>query len=250
MPFQQNRAEIRRRVALVPGWAMVWMLVKTSRRYCSGTIGRVMPLEMSQRMWPDAKGKACRRRLDPSSDCVEGQDRCAAAIAAKSTAPPVAAVIAAKVAAGSGGRDDTWPALKAAAADPAGAFTAAAAEAGEEDDDGEFPPALKAATANPGGTFTAVAAEAGGTAPGGRERVSATMLLTPATWRISEVYSATYDRWRACLAVHGSETLLRAYVRGLWSVNMVNRRPSSIWRKCRIPREQASNSRSKAEYLV
>jgi hypothetical protein len=54
------------------------------------------------------------------------------------------------------------------------------------------------------------------------------MLLTPATWRISEVYSATYERWRACLAVQGSETLLRAYVRGLWSVNMVNRRPSSI----------------------
>jgi hypothetical protein len=168
-------------------------------------------------------------------------------------------VIAAKVAAGSGGRDETWPALKAAAADPAGAFTAAAAEAGEEDDDEEFPPALKAAaadhtgsftaaaaeaggddaeeeppaalkaaTADPRGAFTAVAAEAGGTAPGGRERVSATMLLTPAMWRISEVYSATYERWRACLAVQGSETLLRAYVRGLWSVNMVNRRPSSI----------------------
>jgi hypothetical protein len=161
--------------------------------------------------------------------------------------------------AGSGGRDETWPALKAAAADPAGAFTAATAEAGEEDDDEEFPPALKAAaadhtgsftaaaaeaggddgeeeppaalkaaTADPRGAFTAVAAEAGGTAPGGRERVSATMLLTPATWRISEVYSATYERWRACLAVYGSETLLRAYVRGLWSVNMVNCRPSSI----------------------
>jgi hypothetical protein len=29
MPFQQNRAEMRRRVALVPGWAMVWILQKT-----------------------------------------------------------------------------------------------------------------------------------------------------------------------------------------------------------------------------
>jgi len=143
-------------------------------------------------------------------------------------------VIAAKVAARSVGRDEARPALKAAAADPAGTFTAAAAEAGEEDDDEEFPPALKAAaadltgsftaaaaeeeppaalkaaTADPRGAFTAVAAEAGGTAPGGRERVSATMLLTPATWRMSEVYSATYERWRACLAVHGSETQLRA----------------------------------------
>jgi hypothetical protein len=211
---------------------------------------------------------------------MEGQDRCAAAIAAKSTEPPVAAVIAAKVAAGSGRRDETRPALKAAAADPAGTFTAAAAEAGEKDDDEEFTPALKAAaadltgsftaaaaeaggddgeeeppaalkaaTADPRGVFTAVTAEAGGTAPDGRERVSATMLLTPATWRMSEVYSATYERWRACLAVHGSETLLRANVRGLWSVNMVNR-PSSIWGKCRIPKEQASSSRSKAEYLV
>jgi hypothetical protein len=36
------------------------------------------------------------------------------------------------------------------------------------------------------------------------------MLLTPAMWRMSEVYSATYERWQACLAVHGSETLLRA----------------------------------------
>jgi hypothetical protein len=136
------------------------------------------------------------------------------------------------VAAGSGRREDTWPALKAAAADPAGTFTAAAAEAGEEDDDEEPMPALKAAaadltgsftaaaaeaggddaeeeppaaleaaTADPRGAFTAVAAEAGGTAPGGQERVSATTLLTPATWRISEVYSATYERWRACLAV-------------------------------------------------
>ena len=52
-----------------------------------------------------------------------------------------------KVAAGSGRRDETRPALKAAAADPAGTFTAAAAEAGEEDDDEEFTPALKAAAA-------------------------------------------------------------------------------------------------------
>ena len=45
IPFQQNRAEMRRRVALVPGWAMVWMLQKTSRRYRSGTIGLMRPLE-------------------------------------------------------------------------------------------------------------------------------------------------------------------------------------------------------------
>ncbi len=150
-------------------------------------------------------------------------------------------MIAAKLAAGSGRGEDTWPALKVAAADPAGTFTAAAAEVGEEDDGKGLPPALKAAaadlkgsftvvaakaggddeaeeppaalkaaTADPRGAFTAVATEAGRTAPGGRERVSARMLLTPAKWQMSEVYSATYDRWRACLAVHGSETLLRA----------------------------------------
>ncbi len=54
VPFQQNRAEMRRRVALVPGWAMVWMLRKTSRRYCSGTIGLMRPLDISQRIWPVA----------------------------------------------------------------------------------------------------------------------------------------------------------------------------------------------------
>ncbi len=79
---------------------------------------------------------------------MEGQDRCAAAIAAKSTDPPVAAVIAAKVAAGSGRRDEAWPALKAAAADPAGTFTAAAAEAGDEDDDEGLEGRHRAAAAN------------------------------------------------------------------------------------------------------
>jgi hypothetical protein len=161
MPFQQNRAEMRRRVALVPGWVMVWMLEKISLRYRSGTIGLMRPLETSQRMWPAAKGTAWRWRLDLSRDCIEGQDRCAAAIAAKSIEPPVAAVIAAKVAAGSGRREETWPALKVAAADPAGTFTAAAAEAGEEDDDEAPPPALKAAAADLTGSFTAAAAEAG-----------------------------------------------------------------------------------------
>ncbi len=100
--------------------------------------------------------------MDTSRDCVEGQDRCAAAIAAESIEPPVAAVIATKVAAGSGRREETRPALKAAAADPAGTFTAATAEAGEEDDDEELPPALKAAAADLTGSFTAAAAEAGG----------------------------------------------------------------------------------------
>jgi hypothetical protein len=114
---------------------------------------------------------------------------------------------AAAAEAGRGDDEEGLPqALKAAAADPKGAFTAATAEAGENDEEEEPPAALKAATADPTGAFTAVTAEAGGTAPGGWERVSATMLLTPAMWRMSEVYSATYERWRACLAVHGSET--------------------------------------------
>ncbi len=62
---------------------------------------------------------------------MEGQDRCAAAITAKSTEPPVTAVIAAKVVAGSGGRDEARPALKAAAADLTGSFTAAATRRAE-----------------------------------------------------------------------------------------------------------------------
>jgi hypothetical protein len=175
--------------------------------------------------------------LDPSRECVEGQDRCAAAIADKSTKPPVAAVIPARVAAGKG--EETWPALKAAAADPAppagtftvatpeavegdeeeesppaleavtadpvSTFTAARAEAGGDDDEEEEPPAaLKVATADPAGTFTAVAGEACAAAPGvaagmamvgGRERVSATTLLTPAKCQMSEVYSAGGPAW-------------------------------------------------------
>jgi hypothetical protein len=54
MPLQQNRAKMRRRVALVPGWTMVWMLLKTSQRYCSRTIGLMRPLDTSQRIWPVA----------------------------------------------------------------------------------------------------------------------------------------------------------------------------------------------------
>jgi hypothetical protein len=140
----------------------------------------------------------------------------------KSTTAPVAAVIAARVAAESDKAGDTWP----AAADPAGTFTAATAEVGEGDDGEEIPPALeaaadpagtfmaaaaevsgddddveellpalKAATADPAGAFTAVATKAGTDAPGvadekmlagSRDRVFATTLLTPATWRMSE----------------------------------------------------------------
>jgi hypothetical protein len=88
------------------------------------------------------------------------------------------------------------PALEAPAADPAGTFTAAAAEvSGDDDDVEELLPALKAATADPAGAFTAVATKAGTDAPGvadekmlagSGDRVFATTLLTPATWRMSE----------------------------------------------------------------
>jgi hypothetical protein len=131
-------------------------------------------------------------------------------------------VIAARVAAESDKAGDTWPAAAdpagtftaattevgegddgeeippalEAAADPAGTFTAAAAEvSGDDDDVEELLPALKAATADPAGAFTAVATKAGTAAPGvadekmlagSRDRVFATTLLTPATWRMSE----------------------------------------------------------------
>jgi hypothetical protein len=133
-------------------------------------------------------------------------------------ADPAGTFTAAAAEAGEGDDgEEIPPALEMAAADPVAAFTAAASKAGGDDDDvEELSPALKAATADPAGAFTAVAAEAGTETPGvadekmmtgSRDRVSATTLLTPAMWRISEVYSATYDSWRACLGVH---TLLRA----------------------------------------
>ncbi len=54
--------------------------------------------------------------------------------------------------------------------------------------------------------------------PGGRDKVSATMLSALAMWRISLVYSATYANCLHWRAVHGSDTREMAWVNGLWSV--------------------------------
>ncbi len=94
----------------------------------------------------------------------------------------------------------------------------AATEAATAAQVGEEVAASQAAAANPARTFTAATADAAEDeeeAPGGLESVSATMLLRPAMWRISEVYSATYGSCRACLDVQGSDTLERAKMSGL-----------------------------------
>ncbi len=116
----------------------------------------------------------------------------------------MAVVTKVRVAAGEAEADECWPALKAATLN---IFTAAAAEAGEGDDGGEegsVKPTCEAAAADQLDTFTAEAAKVGtgtqdvaavkiGGGAEGLEMVSAITLLTPATWRMSKVYSATFD---------------------------------------------------------
>jgi hypothetical protein len=63
---------------------------------------------------------------------------------------------------------------------------------------------------DPGGSFTLATAEGGG-----RLRASATTLALPGTCLTSEVSSARKDSCRWTQGVQGSETLCRAWVRGL-----------------------------------
>ncbi len=70
-----------------------------------------------------------------------------------------------------------------------------------------------------------------GTAAAGLDSVSVTTLATPATCCRLLVYSAMYESCLCCLAVQGSDWRRSAVMRGLWSVNTVKRRPSSIYRK-------------------
>ena len=62
----------------------------------------------------------------------------------------------------------------------------------------------------------------------GLERVSATTFLVPGTYWMSAVNSATLAKWGLWRAFHGSATLWRAKVRGLWTVNKMNGWPSSM----------------------
>ena len=55
----------------------------------------------------------------------------------------------------------------------------------------------------------------GGVGGDGRLRASATMLAVPEVWRISEVNSAIYERWRCWRADQGGDTRSMAATRGL-----------------------------------
>jgi hypothetical protein len=47
IPAQTNLEHKSRFVASLPGWAMLWMLLKTARRWPSGTSGRHAPVDVS-----------------------------------------------------------------------------------------------------------------------------------------------------------------------------------------------------------
>ena len=123
------------------------------------------------------------------------------------------------------------PLCRAVARDPAGTFTLTTAERGGRaapaaavavhrcsgTEGGEvfgLPP-CRAIARDPEGSFTLATAEGGG-----RLRASATTLALPGTCLTSEVSSARKDSCRWTRGVHGSETLCRAWVRGLWSDRM------------------------------
>ena len=122
---------------------------------------------------------------------MSGQDRWSAAMAAMSTLAAEAAQTAATQDPTEG--EEESPTLKAETDYPEGTFTSVAAEGGEVDEDG-------------------LAGEGQG---GGLDIESATTFSTPGTWRMSDVYSAIYDSWRAWRAVQGSETRDKAKVSGL-----------------------------------
>jgi hypothetical protein len=70
------------------------------------------------------------------------------------------------------------------------------------------------------------------TGGGGLDNVSATTLVGPAMCLMTAVSSAMADNCHRWLSDLGSETRVRAPTNALWSVKTVNRRHSSIGRKC------------------
>ena len=89
---------------------------------------------------------------------------------------------------------------------------------------------------NPGGSARGLLDEEG------LDKQSATTFSVPGMCWMSDVNSATKERWRHCLAVQASVERDKAYVRGLWSVKMVKLLPSKMKRKWRIPAKQAHSS--------
>jgi len=59
---------MRRRVAMMPGWALWWREVKTPRRCLAGMTGLATPVVMSHRMWQPSKGRALNWR--PEDSCM------------------------------------------------------------------------------------------------------------------------------------------------------------------------------------
>ncbi len=104
-------------------------------------------------------------------------------------------------------------------------------------------PPRQAVAEDPMGSFSSATTEGGG-----RDRASAITFTFPALCLTSEVSSARKASCRWTQAVHGSETLYRACVSGLWSVRMWKRRPSSRYLMWQMLRKAASSSLSKAEY--
>ena len=75
-------------------------------------------------------------------------------------------------------------------------------------------------------TLAAVAGPGAGTACGGLDIRSTTMLRRPGTCTILLVNSATYESCHCCWAVQESDILDKAKVWGLWSVHTEKSRPS------------------------
>jgi len=182
---------------------------------------------------------------------VSSQVHWAAAIAAKSPLykadAGTALVAEATRAAAAGGEGDEGrgPLQEdASVALVADATCAAAAGSEEEGGAGLGLPPRQAVAEDPMGSFSSATTEGGG-----RDRASAITFTFPGLCLTSEVSSARKASCRWTLAVHGSETLYRACVSGLWSVRMWKRRPSSRYLMWRTLRKAASSSLSKAEYF-
>ena len=62
----------------------------------------------------------------------------------------------------------------------------------------------------------------------GRVRASATTFSRPGRWRISQLNSDRNDNLLCCMVDQGGDVLIKANIRGLWSVNNINCLPSNM----------------------
>jgi hypothetical protein len=84
----------------------------------------------------------------------------------------------------------------------------------------------------------------------GRDRVSATLFVSPAMCRISAANSAIKERCLRCLSDFRSDSLLMAPTSGLLSVKITKFLPSSRYWKCSRAANTASSSRSNVLYWL